>query len=81
MGFSDALNKSLEQSKRQACRVHEVAKDMEEADRSSFLAAVSNNKIPVMVIYRALKDMGLTVSRDKIKGHREGICECHSMTH
>lgn len=77
MGFSDALNVSLSKSKHSRCRVLEVSSDMEEADRESFLSSVSDKRIPVMAIYRALKDIGLVVSREKIKDHREGTCGCH----
>lgn len=59
-----------------SCKIRNIAATLDEADGKIFISAVNDAKWPVAQLALALRERGITLTRETIRTHRNGLCSC-----
>ena len=64
-------------SRIRTCKVRTLRADLSESDQKILLDAVNDaDTWSINALVVALRDRGLTITRDTIDRHRRGVCSC-----
>jgi len=75
MSLKDELGAALGQ-RRLPCRTRDLATTLDEEDRVTFLDAVENSNISLLMLSRVMTDRGTPISTDSLRKHRQKVCSC-----